>query len=333
MDIAQKIKDAQKCADLLKLAGQKVELNEQWGVVMLHLRLNVYYVDFPENIQYGILISDFRISGEEYNGLVIKICVNHIVNYTLKAHINYVVLFNKMYKNDRIVGRLYQHCIIDNKHYNLKNLWSLYYTIEKNKTNKYEQIKYDEEHLLNVDFTPYKPAEIDILNKGFKRMMIKLQQIDKLGHYNFTVIGHPPDNWAIIVEGDFSLSGRNDVFQYVNEGGELFAFVYEDNGECALASNKQIIPGVLISGLQLEKQGDLYGGFMINGDLTKLYCFAYDDDEDDEDEDSISLHSIRIFRYGDIFFSYDTNLNIIELEARPPVSGNRTKAALSGDLS
>jgi hypothetical protein len=109
-------------------------------------------------------------------------------------------------------------------------------------------------------------------------------------------------------------------------------FVYEDNGECSLASNKQIIPGVLISGLQLEQQGDLYGGFIINGDLTKLYCFARDDDEE-EDEDSVSLHSIRIFRYGDVFFSYDTDLNIIELEARPPISGNRTKAALSGDSS
>jgi hypothetical protein len=112
------------------------------------------------------------------------------------------------------------------------------------------------------------------------------------------------------VDGKFVKSERDDLFRFVDENGKLFALLINpSNSEQTFASSDKVLEFTDIGHFSVKPKNGLYNDFQVKYDVEKFGIR-------------------RIYYYRDMFFIITHDL-IVELDARKPGSGEKTKAAVA----
>jgi hypothetical protein len=231
----------------------------------------------------------------------INLCFDHIRRFTLKLSTDEIYLYNRSYR--LCSGLNYDGHLFNNMYTSYKNKWIVsdaYDNLINRESYKIES--FDDYSILDSNFMPAVAEPIDILNIGFKFVVNNGVLI--VSNNLFSLINHKH------VDGKFVKSERDDLFRFVDENGKLFALLINPrNSEQTLASSDKVLEFTDIGHFSVKPKNGLYNDFQVKYDVEKF--------------------GVRtIYYYRDMFFIINY-ASIVELDARKPDSGLKTKAAVA----
>lgn len=299
---------AKIAASLLTAAKFDVEYIEDLSVVRSKIDGEFWYVNNLRkdgNCDSSIVnIEIFDDYGERLKE--IRLHFKKSMSCALYLYKNRAYIRNMCYEliesDDEIIGHIY-----GNEYMDYVGRWvdyELSYYMNYTKSFTFEPYTFDHNNrVLKFDFTPAKPQIVDLHADGLN-FIYNLNSSDT---ESFTAF-YTPDDFRFAVIGEFAKSGRDDLFRYVNDDGELFTLLFNVNTvKATLISLHQVIELYNGYNIVVECENGLYDGFKL-----------------------ISEHNLQeheIYRIGDIFFTYFDELTV--LEARSLLGGAKTKPASS----
>ena len=306
----------------LRQAGLAVEHNEDFDVIKVRFRGFDNYAEIPDIVHYGEVLTKYSIH-EYYKLVIVRLQFDYSKIYNIKLNRHSLKIGSKTYirkQEDEIhIGHL-----TDNEYYEYQGKW--FCDIQENSslsTNHVEKL-YGTGDVLNINYTPALPIEVDILNTGTKQVIYSYNNFHTR---NFTLfnIHHLPQilggvrhlsqimtNTYYLVRGHYKESNRRGLFRYIDSKNNVFAILLNNQGNLILAGAAQIVPLINIDNCAVEPdETGLYHGYKVE---TKY-------------------KAVRIYCYDDIFFSccMVTSPRFVELEARKPGSGCLTKPAIRAE--
>jgi hypothetical protein len=306
MNRADYLKRAAIIANSLEYAGLNVTRFDGVDVVGVILETGLFYVN---PIPKFNLIQSTHVQLKKLHSSRPCIVLQDTYNIHLKKF--NVTIFGRKYRSVLPIHYFYVGHLDGNMFTDYSNVWvrrgsypdmiNMEYIFMKN-TVLSANLGDD---LLNLhDFSPVKPRQVNIINKGFKFVVLKrniCKSINK--HTIFGYIQH-------ITYGNYSLMiNDHSPYKYINEDtNEPFAMLFDEKtNTTTLANSNAIVELTRINNIRVGRTEDgLYDGYEINGEYD---CEPI------------------VYRYGDVFFFRQFTTNAIELDMRNPSGGLKTKPA------
>lgn len=233
---------AKIAASLLTAAKFDVEYIEDLSVVRSKIDGEFWYVNNLRkdgNCDSSIVnIEIFDDYGERLKE--IRLHFKKSMSCALYLYKNRAYIRNMCYEliesDDEIIGHIY-----GNEYMDYVGRWvdyELSYYMNYTKSFTFEPYTFDHNNrVLKFDFTPAKPQIVDLHADGLN-FIYNLNSSDT---ESFTAF-YTPDDFRFAVIGEFAKSGRNDLFRYVNDDGELFTLLFNVNTvKATLISLHQVI--------------------------------------------------------------------------------------------
>jgi hypothetical protein len=319
---------AAAAAKVLRQAGLAVEHNEVFDVIKVRVNGFDNYAEIPDISHYGDVLTGHSIH-EYYKLVIVQLQFDHSKIYTIRFNRDILKIGSKTYirkrEDDVHIGHLK-----DNEYYDYQDKW--FHAIQENCSLSASHVEklYSGGNVLNNNYTPALAIEVDILNTGTKQVVYSYNNFHTRHFTLFNIrhlsqisgdIRHLPQisgnhrylsqimiNSYYLVRGHYKESKRPDLFRCVDDDNNTFAILLDGQDNLILASGTYIVPLINIDNCAVEPdENGLYHGYKVD---TKY-------------------KAVRIYCYDDIFFSccMVTNPRFVELEARKPGSGSRTKPA------
>jgi hypothetical protein len=272
---------AEATAEIIRRSGYEVKIHDKVNIISVLIDGKIYYADIQPVGKYG---PDCKVKYRFPGCLDIIGTSDSIKIFQLSVRFH-----GKVY--DKQKYELYLGRLCNNRYLDHNNAWA--------RSDK--KIFMD---IIDQDFMPVKDIEVNIKNEGDKFV---LNGIMYQNDFNISFFVYEKSKFAI-AEGKYSKSGRDDLFRYVDENGELFAMLLNwETSEVTLNSATRIIKLTSLDSCAVVKKDGLYNGYLVD---TKNY----------------GQHGIHYYNYT--FFTYCAEeRRHINLEARSMIGGLKTKPA------
>lgn len=314
-------------ADILQIAGYNAVHIMPENIVQVTIDGEILYVKTINDVaKYKSKLVKHKYSKDYYHRIILRFENSNSCIISLSA--DTVSIHERCYKKDPLKQSNCKGSLLGTRYLDCENdVWvDQHYVLYISVGRLFDQLREDPAGILNYNFKPVIAYDVDIFNEDHGgNKVVKCAVID-YGMNNSDIFTLFIENTSYVIDGNYTYTGRADLFKYKNEEGELFAFL-KDAKTATLTSNRQSIILSNIYDTRLKDKDGLYGGYIINQAGLDLSLYTEKHDEDGQFDGYYPLH---IFKYKDTIFTVDRKNNkIIKLDARMPNGGSHTKPAFT----